>query len=62
VSDGTITIKTTALVPGVPYKLEAAPTADGPWATVMTDIAVTAPSLKTIATAASEPFYRLTAP
>jgi hypothetical protein len=54
-----MTIKTTALTPNMIYRLESAPTADGPWSTVMADIMVTAPSLKTISVAATEPFYRL---
>jgi len=59
VSDGMMTIKTTALVPNMAYKLESAQSADGPWTTVMGDLIVTTPSLKTITIAASEPFYRL---
>lgn len=60
VADGTLTIKTTALVPNQLYKVESAPTADGPWTTAMGDIQVTTRSLKVIAFPATEPFYRLT--
>ena len=59
VEAGMMTIKTTALAPNTPYKLESAATSDGPWSMVMGDIQVAAPALKTIAFAASEPFYRL---
>jgi uncharacterized protein (TIGR03790 family) len=62
IADGTMTIKTTALKPATSYTLEAAPAADGPWSPVMTDITVTTPALETMSFAASEPFYRLTAP
>jgi uncharacterized protein (TIGR03790 family) len=60
VSDGMMTIKTTALLPGTAYKVESAPADTGPWTAVMTDLQVATPSLKTIAFAATEPYYRLT--
>ena len=59
VADGTMTIKTTALVPAKLYTLESASSADGPWAAVMTDVQVTTPSLEMLSFPASEPFYRL---
>jgi uncharacterized protein (TIGR03790 family) len=60
IADGTMTIVTTALVPNAPYRIESAPTADGPWSVVMGDIQVAAPAKKTIAFPATEPFYHLT--
>ncbi len=59
VADQMMTIKTTALVPNTKYQIESASSADGPWSTVMTDIAVTTPSLETIAFPATEAFYRI---
>lgn len=40
VTDGTMTIKTTALVPNTAYQIESAPTDSGPWTPVMTGIEV----------------------
>jgi uncharacterized protein (TIGR03790 family) len=60
VDGGTMTIKTTVLAPMTLYTLESAPTTDGPWSPVMTDLQVATPALKTLSFAATEPFYRLT--
>jgi uncharacterized protein (TIGR03790 family) len=60
VSAGTMTIKTTALVPNTSYQIESAPADTGPWTEVMNGIEVTTPSLQTIQLPATEPFYRLT--
>ena len=57
---GTMTIKTTALIPGMTYQIESAASDSGPWSTVMGGISVTAPALKTIELAAIEPYYRIT--
>jgi hypothetical protein len=62
VTDGTMTIKTTALAANTLYQIESAPTEGGPWTAVMGGIEVTTPSLKTIELPATEPFYRLTTP
>ncbi|HVV87487.1 MAG TPA: TIGR03790 family protein [Kofleriaceae bacterium] len=58
-ADGTMTIRTTALVPDRSYELDSAPDEAGPRTAVMGDISVAAPSLKTLAFPATEPFYRL---
>lgn len=58
-SGGTMTIKTTALVPNMTYQVESAPAESGPWSIVMGGIGVTTPSLETIELPAAEPFYRL---
>ena len=62
VAGGMMTIKTTALAPGMTYQIESAPTDAGPWTLVMGDLRVTNPALETITFAATEPFYRLVAP
>jgi uncharacterized protein (TIGR03790 family) len=58
-ASGTMTIKTTALVPNTRYEVDSAPSQDGPWTAVMSGITVTTPSLQTISLPATEPFYRL---
>ncbi len=59
-SGGVLTIRSTALVPNTKYKVESAPVATGPWTSVVGDIAVATPSLKTIVVAgATAAFYHL---
>jgi uncharacterized protein (TIGR03790 family) len=57
---GSLTIRTTALVASTKYKVESAPAATGPWTAVVSDIAVTTPSLKSIVVPnATAAFYQL---
>jgi hypothetical protein len=60
-ANGTLTIRTTSLLPSKVYRVESATVESGPWTTVLDDLKVTTPALKTIAVPfATAPFYRLT--
>ena len=58
--DLTLTIKTTQLIPDVPYDLESGPTADGPWTLALDNFTIPEHQLAEISVPnAVAPYYRL---
>ena len=58
-ADGTLTIRTTLLAPGVDYEVQAGATADGPWETVFTGSVPYPVSIAIDVPDADAPYYRL---